>query len=137
MSDALSILKQYWSHDSFREPQSEIISSVLTGRDTFALLPTGGGKSVCFQIPAMMNPGICLVISPLVALMKDQVENLQKRGIKAMSLTGGIRLDDMSDLLDNAQFGDFKFLYLSPERLQSEWIVDRLKNLPVNLIAVD
>ncbi|MFT3793937.1 ATP-dependent DNA helicase RecQ [Flavobacterium sp.] len=137
MLTALEILQKHWNHSSFREPQNEIIDSVLSGKDTFALLPTGGGKSICFQVPAMMMPGICLVVSPLVALMKDQVTNLQKRDIKAMALTGGISTDEMSDLLDNAQFGNYKFLYLSPERLQSEWIVDRLKNLPINLIAVD
>jgi ATP-dependent DNA helicase RecQ len=134
---SIEILKKYWNHDHFREPQNEIIESVLNAKDTFALMPTGGGKSICFQIPAMMQPGICLVISPLVALMKDQVVNLQKRDIKAMALTGGIRTDEMIELLDNAQFGQYKFLYLSPERLQSDWIVDRIKNLPINLIAID
>lgn len=137
MLTALEILKKYWNHDQFREPQNEIIDSVLSGKDTFALMPTGGGKSICFQVPALMMPGICLVISPLVALMKDQVANLQKRDIKAMALTGGISTDDMIELLDNAQFGNYKFLYLSPERLQSDWIMDRIKNLPVNLIAID
>jgi ATP-dependent DNA helicase RecQ len=100
-------------------------------------MPTGGGKSVCFQIPAMMNEGICLVVSPLVALMKDQVANLQKRNIKAIALTGGIKSDEMIDLLDNCQFGNYKFLYLSPERLQSDWIMDRIKSLPINLITID
>lgn len=133
----IEILKKHWNHDQFRPPQNEIIDSVLSGKDTFALMPTGGGKSICFQVPAMLQPGICLVISPLVALMKDQVANLQKRDIKAMALTGGISSDDMIELLDNAQFGNYKFLYLSPERLQSEWIVERIKNLPINLIAID
>ncbi|MGK0296032.1 MAG: ATP-dependent DNA helicase RecQ [Ulvibacter sp.] len=137
MSEALQILKKYWKHDSFRSLQNEIIDSVLSGQDTFALMPTGGGKSVCFQIPAMMNEGVCLVISPLVALMKDQVANLQKRNIKAIALTGGIRSDEMIDLLDNCQFGNYKFLYLSPERLQSDWILQRIKNLPINLITID
>jgi len=137
MSEALQILKKYWKHDSFRSLQNEIIDSVLSGQDSFALMPTGGGKSVCFQIPAMMNEGICLVISPLVALMKDQVDNLQQRNIKAIALTGGIRSDEMIDLLDNCQFGNYKFLYLSPERLQSDWIMERIKNLPINLIAID
>jgi ATP-dependent DNA helicase RecQ len=137
MSEALAILQKYWKHDAFRSPQNEIIDSVLSGKDTFALMPTGGGKSVCFQVPAMIKDGICLVISPLVALMKDQVANLQKKDIKAMALTGGISTDDMIDLLDNAQFGNYKFLYLSPERLQSDWILDRIKNLPINLIAID
>lgn len=137
MSEALQILQKYWKHDSFREPQQEIIQSVLEGRDTFALMPTGGGKSVCFQIPAMMKDGICLVISPLVALMKDQVQNLQKINIKAIALTGGIPQDEISDLLDNCQFGNYKFLYVSPERLQSDWILDRIKSLPIHLIAID
>ncbi len=137
MSKALEILTKYWNHDSFRKPQEEIIDAVLSGHDTFALMPTGGGKSVCFQIPAMMQKGICLVISPLVALMKDQVANLQKRNIKAIAITGGIKTDEIIDLLDNCQFGNYKFLYLSPERLQSEWILERIKNLPINLIAID
>jgi ATP-dependent DNA helicase RecQ len=134
---AIDILQKYWQHNAFREPQNEIIDSVLAGKDTFALMPTGGGKSICFQVPAMMKDGICIVVSPLVALMKDQVRNLQARNIKAIALTGGISVDETSDLLDNCQFGNYKFLYLSPERLQSEWIVDRIKALPVNLIAVD
>ena len=137
MPEAVALLQKYWKHDKFRSLQKEIISSVLNGHDTFALMPTGGGKSVCFQIPALMNDGICLVISPLVALMKDQVANLQKRNIKAIALTGGIRSEEMIDLLDNCQFGNYKFLYLSPERLQSDWILDRIKNLPINLITID
>lgn len=137
MPEALAILQKYWKHDKFRSLQKEIIDSVLSGQDTFALMPTGGGKSICFQIPAMMNEGICLVISPLVALMKDQVANLQKRNIKAIALTGGIRSEEMIDLLDNCQFGNYKFLYLSPERLQSDWILDRIKSLPINLITID
>ena len=137
MSKALEILEKYWKHDAFRYPQEEIINSVLEGKDTFALMPTGGGKSVCFQVPAMMQDGICLVISPLIALMKDQVQNLQNKGIKAIALTGGIHSDEIIDLLDNCQFGNFKFLYLSPERLQSDWILERIKNLPINLIAID
>jgi ATP-dependent DNA helicase RecQ len=137
MSEPIQILKKYWKHDSFRTPQEDIIQSVLSGNNTFALLPTGGGKSVCFQIPAMMLNGICLVISPLIALMKDQVQNLQSKNIKAIALTGGISQDDVIDILDNCQFGNYKFLYLSPERLQHDWIVERLKQLPINLIAID
>ena len=137
MQEALAILQKYWKHDEFRSPQDEIIDSVLEGKDTFGLMPTGGGKSICFQVPALMKDGICLVISPLVALMKDQVQRLQKLGIKAIALTGGIRSDEMITLLDNCEFGNFKFLYLSPERLQSDWILERIKNLPVNLIAID
>lgn len=137
MSKPLEILKKYWNHDAFRNPQEEIINSVLQGNDTFALMPTGGGKSICFQVPAMINDGVCLIISPLVALMKDQVQNLQNKGIKAVALTGGIFENDIIDILDNCQFGNYKFLYLSPERLQSDWILERIKNLPINLIAID
>jgi len=137
MSKAHEILQKYWKHDSFREPQEEIINAVLQGKDTFALMPTGGGKSICFQVPAMMQEGICLVISPLIALMRDQVQNLQYKGIKAIALTGGIHQDEIIDLLDNCQFGNYKFLYLSPERLQNDWILERIKNLPINLIAID
>ncbi|MDR6762758.1 ATP-dependent DNA helicase RecQ [Flavobacterium sp. 2755] len=137
MQDAQEILLKYWKHQSFRPLQKEIIDSVLEGQDTFALLPTGGGKSICFQVPAMMREGICLVVSPLIALMKDQVANLQKRDIKAIALTGGIHTEEIIDLLDNCQFGNYKFLYLSPERLQSDWILERIKNLPINLIAID
>lgn len=134
---AQNILKQYWDHDTFRKPQEEIINAVLQGRDTFALMPTGGGKSICFQVPAMMQDGLCVVISPLIALMKDQVENLRQRSIKAVSLAGSLSADEISNLLDNCKFGDYKFLYLSPERLKSDWIAERIGQLPVNLIAVD
>jgi ATP-dependent DNA helicase RecQ len=137
LNTSLEILSKYWKHDAFREPQEAIIASVLEGKDTFALMPTGGGKSICFQVPGMMMEGICLVISPLIALMKDQVQNLQNKGIKAIALTGGIRQDEIIDLLDNCQYGNYKFLYLSPERLQNDWILERIKNLPINLIAID
>ncbi|NDP28417.1 MAG: RecQ family ATP-dependent DNA helicase [Flavobacterium sp.] len=137
MAEALALLQKYWKHDKFRSPQDEIINSVLDGKDTFGLMPTGGGKSICFQVPAMMKDGICLVISPLVALMKDQVQRLQNLNIKAIALTGGIQSDEMITLLDNCEFGNYKFLYLSPERLQSDWILERIKNLPINLIAID
>lgn len=137
MQQALEILKKYWQHDTFREPQDKIIQQVLEGKDTFALMPTGGGKSVCFQVPAMIKEGLCIVISPLVALMKDQVANLAKRDIKAIALTGGISTDELSNLLDNCKFGGYKFLYLSPERLQADWVIERIKELPINLVAVD
>ncbi|HEX8562614.1 MAG TPA: ATP-dependent DNA helicase RecQ [Flavobacterium sp.] len=137
MSEAEAILRKYWNHEQFREPQEEIIKSVCDGNDVFVLLPTGGGKSICFQVPALLKEGLCIVISPLVALMKDQVANLQKKNIKAIALTGGIPPDEVSDLLDNCMFGNYKFLYLSPERMQSDWVLERLKNLPVNLIAID
>jgi ATP-dependent DNA helicase RecQ len=137
MSEAQKILQKHWKHDSFRVPQEEIINAILDGNDAFALLPTGGGKSVCYQIPGMLLEGICLVISPLIALMKDQVENLQKKDIKAIALVGGTSQNDIIDVLDNCQFGNYKFLYLSPERLQHDWIVDRLKQLKISLIAID
>lgn len=137
MSESLQILKKYWKHDTFRAPQEEIINAVLAGNDTFALLPTGGGKSVCYQIPAMLKDGICIVVSPLIALIKDQVQNLQKKDIKAIALLGGISQNETSQLLDNCQFGNYKFLYLSPERLQQDWIIERIKQLPINLIAID
>ena len=130
-------LKKYWNHDAFRSPQDDIILSVLAGKDTFGLMPTGGGKSICFQVPAMMLDGICLVISPLIALMKDQVANLQKRNIKAMAIIGAQSTDELLVLLDNCAFGNFKFLYLSPERLQNDYVLERIKNLPINLIAID
>jgi len=137
MNEALQLLKKYWNHDKFRGLQAEIIESVLAQKDTFAQLPTGGGKSICYQIPALLNDGITLVISPLVSLIKDQVENLQTKEIKALGLTGGISSDEVSNLLDNCQYGNYKLLYLSPERMQSDWILERLKNLPIDLIAVD
>lgn len=137
MSKAQQILQKHWKHNSFREPQEQIINAVLEGNDVFALLPTGGGKSICFQVPGMLLEGICLVISPLIALMKDQVENLQKRDIKAIALVGGTSQNDIIDILDNCQFGNYKFLYLSPERLQHDWILERLKQLKISLIAID
>lgn len=137
MSKALQILQKYWKHDSFREPQEQIINTILEGNDAFVLLPTSGGKSVCYQVPGMLLEGICLVISPLIALMKDQVENLQKKDIKATALVSGLSQNEIIDILDNCQFGNYKFLYLSPERLQHDWIVDRLKQLKISLIAID
>jgi ATP-dependent DNA helicase RecQ len=131
------ILKQYWNHQNFRPLQEEIISAVLEGKDALALLPTGGGKSVCFQVPALAMPGICLVISPLIALMKDQVENLQAKGINAMSIVSGMSRREIDIALDNCIYGDVKFLYMSPERLLSELVQERIKYMKVNLIAVD
>lgn len=137
MVNAESVLKKYWGYDSFRTPQKEIIESILNNQDTLGIMPTGGGKSIAFQVPALLKPGICLVISPLIALMKDQVDNLKQRDIKAMALTGGLTLDETLILLDNCQYGNYKFLYLSPERLQQEWVIEKLKNLPIELIAID
>jgi len=133
----ITILERYWNFTKFRPLQEDIINSVLEGDDTFALLPTGGGKSVCFQIPALKNEGICIVISPLIALMKNQVQTLTQKGIKAIALTSGISYKNLDILLDNCIYGNYKFLYLSPERLQQELVQDRIKQMPVNLIAVD
>lgn len=135
--EALKNLQKYWGYTHFRPVQESIIQSVLEGHDTFGLMPTGGGKSICFQIPALTFDGICLVISPLIALMKDQVTQLQQRDIKAIALTGGIKSDDLIQLLDNCQFGNYKFLYLSPERLEQDWVLERIKALPISLIAID
>lgn len=131
------ILTKYWGHSSFRPLQEDIIDSVLAGNDTLALLPTGGGKSICFQVPALCKPGICLVVSPLIALMKDQVENLKVRGIKAIGIYSGMHKSEIDIAIDNCVYGDIKFLYLSPERLETEIIRTRIKKMKVNLIAVD
>ncbi|MGS4344824.1 ATP-dependent DNA helicase RecQ [Myroides odoratus] len=133
----IDILQQYWKHSSFREPQEAIITSVLEGKDTFALLPTGGGKSICFQIPALLLPGTCLVISPLVALMQDQVNNLNALGIKATAIMGGASLTDIDAILDNCLYGEYKLLYISPERLEQTWLLERIEHLKISLIAVD
>ena len=137
MKSPLAIIQHYWQYDSFKPKQEEIIESVLNGRDTVALLPTGGGKSLCFQVPAIVEEGICIVISPLVALMNDQVKDLKDRGIKAIALTGGVSHADVVSLLDNATYGNYKFLYLSPERLQQEMVQLAIKRMNVNLIAID
>jgi ATP-dependent DNA helicase RecQ len=131
------ILKQYWGYDSFRPLQHDIITSVLSGNDTLALLPTGGGKSICFQVPAMAKDGLCVVVSPLIALMKDQVENLQKRGIKAVAVYSGMTYREIDRVLDNCVYGDVKFLYVSPERMVTDVFRERLKRMKVNLLAVD
>jgi ATP-dependent DNA helicase RecQ len=131
------ILHQYWGHKQFRPLQEDIIQSVLEGKDTLALLPTGGGKSICFQVPAMAKEGICLVISPLIALMKDQVENLNKRDIKAKAIYSGMSYREINITLDNCIHGDIKFLYLSPERLKSDMVRERISQMNINLLAVD
>jgi len=131
------LLKKYWGHGQFRPLQKEIIQSVLAGHDTLALLPTGGGKSVCYQVPAMMMDGLCLVISPLIALMRDQVGALNDKGIKALAIHSGLSAREADTALDNAIYGGYKFLYISPERLGNEVFNARAPLLPVNLIAVD
>ncbi len=137
MEHPINILERYWKFTEFKPNQEAIINAVIEGEDTFALLPTGGGKSLCFQIPALAKEGICIVISPLIALMKDQVQALNDRGIKAMALTSGISYNQLDTLLDNCIYGNYKFLYLSPERLQQELVQDRIRQMNVNLIAVD
>jgi ATP-dependent DNA helicase RecQ len=133
----IEILKQYWGFSSFRPLQEEIITAVMNGEDTLALLPTGGGKSLCFQVPAMVKEGICIVVSPLIALMKDQVEDLKAKGINAMAIYAGMGKREIDILLDNCIYGPVKFLYLSPERLLSDLVRTRISYMNVNLIAVD
>ncbi len=135
--DPKEILQHYWGFSEFRGSQEKIITAVLKQQDVLALLPTGGGKSICFQIPAMAKEGICIVISPLIALIQNQVDQLKARGIKAIALTGSIPFNEVNDLLDNCMFGNYKFLYLSPERLQQEIVQERIQKMNVNLIAVD
>ncbi len=137
MNFSLEILQKYWGHTTFRSPQDKIIEAVLDEKDTIALLPTGGGKSICFQIPALVKEGICIVISPLIALMQDQVDALHKKGIKALTIPSGSSTEEIVTLFDNLKFGNHKFLYISPERLQSSLIQEKIKELHVNLIAID
>lgn len=137
MSEYRKVLKEYWGYDVFRPLQEEIIESVGGGRDTLALMPTGGGKSLTFQVPAMVMEGICLVITPLIALMKDQVEHLQKMGIKAISIHSGLTRGEIDAALDNCVLGDYRFLYLSPERLATPIFRARVQQMKVSLIAVD
>lgn len=137
MNSSLDILKQYFKHDSFRPLQEEIINAVLQKKDVLALLPTGGGKSVCFQVPAMMNDGLCLVISPLIALMKDQVENLRRKGITAFAIYSGMSRKEVMNTLKVAGESNCKFLYVSPERLETNLFKEYLPSFNINLIAVD
>ncbi|WP_394972365.1 ATP-dependent DNA helicase RecQ [uncultured Croceitalea sp.] len=132
-----TILKKYWGFTEFRGAQEKVIVSVLSNKDTLALMPTGGGKSICYQIPALYLDGICIVVSPLIALIQNQIENLKQKGIKAISLTGGISFNELNDLLDNCIYGNYKFLYLSPERLQQSLIQERIQQMNVSLIAID
>jgi ATP-dependent DNA helicase RecQ len=137
MISAKEILKEYWGFSSFRIPQEEIIKAVLQQKDVITLLPTGGGKSICFQVPALVKEGVCLVISPLIALMQDQVENLKKRNVKATTIRAGSSQNDIITLFDNIKFGNIKFLYISPERLQSTFIQQKVKELNVSFVAID
>ena len=131
------ILKQYWNYDSFRPLQEDIIQSILSGRDTLALLPTGGGKSVCFQVPALAKEGVCIVVTPLIALMKDQVEQLKRRRIMAAAIYSGMNWHEIDIVLDNCIHGTTKFLYVSPERLRTDIFLARVKQMKISLLAID
>lgn len=131
------ILKQYWGYDDFRGIQREIIESIEAGRDTLGLMPTGGGKSIAFQVPTLAREGLCIVVTPLIALMKDQVANLRSRSIKAAAVYSGMRTSEVIKVLENCIFGDYKFLYVSPERLSSEIFLNKVRKMPVSLITVD
>ncbi|NBA87429.1 RecQ family ATP-dependent DNA helicase [Emticicia sp. CRIBPO] len=131
------ILKKFWNYDNFRPLQLEIIESITKGHDTLALLPTGGGKSVCFQVPGLMLDGVCIVVSPLIALMKDQMEQLKARGVKASTIYSGMTYREIDYTLDNFVYGDQKFLYVSPERLHTEIFIERVKKMKVGLLAID
>lgn len=133
----LDVLKQYWGYDSFRGIQEQIIRSIDQGKDTLGLMPTGGGKSISFQVPAMLKPGVCLVITPLIALMKDQVANLKKVGIKALSIHSGMSREQIVTALENCIFGDYKFLYVSPERLSTDIFQTKIRHMTVSMICVD
>jgi ATP-dependent DNA helicase RecQ len=137
MPSPLEILKQFWNYDKFRPLQEDIIQSVLSGKDTLALMPTGGGKSICFQVPAMAMEGVCIVVTPLIALMKDQVEQLRRRGILAGAIFSGMNRQEIDYMLDNFVYGGYKFLYVSPERLQTEIMRERTKLMKVCLLAID
>ena len=131
------ILKQYWGYDQFRGIQEEIIQSIGAGKDTLGLMPTGGGKSITFQVPAMAQEGLCIVITPLIALMKDQVRNLRDRGIKAIAIYSGMSRQEIIIALENCIFGNYKFLYISPERLNTEIFLTKLRSIKVNMITID
>ena len=137
MNKYQEILKQYWGYDSFRDLQEEIINSIGEGKDTLGLMPTGGGKSITFQVPALAQEGLCIVITPLIALMKDQVQNLRKRGIKAIAVYSGMTRQEILTALENCIFGDYKFLYISPERLDTEIFRTKLRSMKVSMITVD
>jgi len=135
--NAVDVLIKYWGHTSFRLKQEEIINSVIAKKDTLALLPTGGGKSICYQVPALLNEGICIVISPLIALMNDQVRFLKSKGIKSVAITSNMHFTEIDTALTNCIYGGIKFLYLSPEKIQNELVQTRIKEMNVNLITVD
>ena len=131
------ILKTYWGYDDFRGIQRDIIESIGRGRDTLGLMPTGGGKSITFQVPTLAGEGLCIVVTPLIALMKDQVANLRSRGIKAAAIYTGMKTSEVVTALENCIFGDYKFLYISPERIGSELFLKKIRRVNVSLITVD
>ena len=137
MSQIHDILKTYWGYSEFRPLQEDIIQSALNQKDCLALLPTGGGKSLCFQVPAMAMDGICIVITPLIALMQDQVDQLTQRGISAVAIYSGMSKRQIDILLDNCVYGQIKFLYISPERLKTELLIERAKLMKISLLVVD
>lgn len=137
MNQAVDVLKKYWNYDAFRPLQQEIIETILAGKDALALLPTGGGKSICFQVPAIVMDGVCIVVSPLIALMKDQVDQLKRRNIKAEAVYSGMHFKDIERIMDNIILGDTKLLYISPERLMSPKAMDKIMQMKLSFIAVD
>ncbi|MFM2040092.1 MAG: hypothetical protein RLZZ493_681, partial [Bacteroidota bacterium] len=137
MQKSNEILNHVWGYGSFRPMQEDIVDAAIYGKDVLALLPTGGGKSICFQVPGLARDGICIVISPLIALMEDQVQQLQQRGVKAKALTSGMSFREIDITLDNAKFGGIEFLYVSPERIQTRLFQERVKQMNVGLFVVD
>ena len=135
--DYRSVLSEYFGYDSFRSIQEDIIRSIGSGRDTLGLMPTGGGKSITFQVPALAQEGVCIVVTPLIALMKDQVAKLRERGIKATAIYSGMNRDNIVAALDNCILGDYKFLYVSPERLSSDIFLTKLRRMRVSFITID
>ena len=136
MENSLDLLKKYWQTDGFRPLQKEIMEHYQTGQDTIALLPTGGGKSLCYQLPALMQEGITLVISPLISLMQDQVNQLKAKGIKAMYFESSSSRNSLDHQFDNARYGNYKLIYFSPERLLSDGFLNQIKTLPIHGIAL-
>ena len=137
MDESKKILKKFWGYDQFRPLQEEIVDASILGHDVFALLPTGGGKSICYQIPGIARDGITLIVSPLIALMQDQVKTLQRMGLSAVMLSSDMKYREIDIALDNVRFGNTQFLYLSPERLKSPLFRERFKSMKVGLIVVD
>ena len=137
MATAHEILKQYWGYDNFRPLQLDIINSLLEGKDTLGLMPTGGGKSLTFQVPALMMEGVCIVVTPLIALMKDQKDNLRAKGIKATAIYSGMTRQEIIVALENCIYGNYKLLYVSPERLSSDLFLAKLNAMKISFIVVD